>query len=57
MIILGKTIHRKYVKVIAVILCLFISVILMSCNKLEFDPPTSTLKYMLKEKKNEQSIK
>jgi len=57
MIILGKTIHRKYVKVIAVILCLFISVILMSCNKLEFDPTTSTLKYMLKEKKNEQSIK
>jgi hypothetical protein len=57
MIILGKTIHRKYIKVIAVILCLFISVILMSCNKLEFDPTTSTLKYMLKEKKNEQSIK
>ena len=57
MIILGKTIHRKYVKVIAVILCLFISVMLMSCNKLEFDPTTTTLKYILKEKKNEQSIK
>ena len=48
MIILGKTIHRKYVKVIAVILCLFISVILMSCNKLEFDPTTSALKYIIK---------
>jgi len=50
-IIFGKIIHRKYVKVIAVILCLLISVILMSCNKLEFDPTTTTLKYMLKEKK------
>ena len=29
----------------------------MSCDKLEFDPTTTTLKYMLKEKKNEQSIK
>ena len=57
MIILGKTIHRKYVKVIVVILCIFISIILMSCNKLEFDPTTTTLKYMLKEKKNEQPIK
>ena len=51
MIIFGKTIHRKYVKVIAVILCIFISVILMSCNKFEFDPTATTIKYMLKEKK------
>ena len=60
MIILGKPINRKYVKVIAVIFCLFISIILMSCDKLEFDPTTTTLKYMLKEKKenkNEQPIK
>ena len=51
MIILGKTIHRKYVKVIVVMLCIFISVILMSCNKLNFDPKTTTLKYILQEKK------
>jgi len=57
MIILGKTIHRKYVRVIAIILCIFLSIILMSCNKLDFNPTTTTLKYMLKEKKNEQPIK
>jgi len=51
MIIFGKTIHRKYVKVIAVILCIFISVILMSCNKLELDPTTTTIKYILQGKK------
>ena len=29
----------------------------MSCDKLEFDPTTSAIKYIIKEKKNEQSIK
>jgi len=61
MIIFGKAIHRKYnrrvVKIVLVVLILLLSVILMSCNKLEFDPTTTTIKYMLKEKKNEQSIK
>jgi len=61
MIIFGKAIHRKYnrrvVKIVLVVLILLLSVILMSCNKLEFDPTTTTLKYILKEKKNEQSIK
>ena len=51
MILFGIPIHRKYVKVIVVILCIFISIILMSCNKLEFDPTTTTIKYMFKEKK------
>ena len=61
MIIFGKAIHRKYnrrvVKIVSVVLILLLSVILMSCNKLDFDPTTTTLKYILKEKKNEQSIK
>ena len=57
MIIFGKPLHRKYVKKITIIFLILISVLLMSCNKLEFDPTTTTLKYILKEKKNEQSIK
>jgi len=58
MIIFGKAIHRKYnrrvVKIVSVVLILLLSVILMSCNKLEFDPTTTTLKYILKEKKNNE---
>ena len=61
MIILGYPIHRKYnrlvAKIVAIIFMIVIAVSLMSCDKLDFDPITSTLKYMLKEKKNEQSIK
>tara|TARA_R100000005_G_C4823824_1_gene103756 strand:+ start:184 stop:339 length:156 start_codon:yes stop_codon:yes gene_type:complete len=51
MIIFGKPIHRKYVKKITIILLILGSVLLMSCNKLEFDPTTTTLKYILQEKK------
>ncbi len=61
MIIFGKAIHRKYnklaVKIVSIVLILLLSLILMSCNKLDFDPTTTTLKYILKEKKNEQPIK
>ena len=61
MIILGYPIHRKYnrlvAKIVAIIFMIVIAVSLMSCDKLDFDPTTTTLKYMLKEKKNEQSIK
>ena len=55
MIIFGKVIHRKYnrlvIKIVTIIFIIFLSVILMSCNKLEFDPTTTTIKYMFKEKK------
>ena len=55
MIIFEIPIHRKYtrlvIKIVTIIFIIFLSVILMSCNKLEFDPTTTTLKYMLKEKK------
>ena len=51
MIIFGKPLHRKYVKKITILFLILISVLLMSCNKLEFDPTTTTLKYILQEKK------
>ena len=55
MILFGIPIHRKYnrliIKIVTIIFIIFLSVILMSCNKLEFDPTTTTIKYMLKEKK------
>ena len=58
MIIFGKPIHRKYnklvIKIVSVVLILLLSVILMSCNKLEFDPTTSVIKYIIKEKKNNE---
>ena len=61
MIIYGIPIHRKWnrfiLKLIAIIFFIVIAISLMSCNKLEFDPTTSALKYIIKEKKNEQSIK
>ena len=50
MIIFGKPIHRKYVKKITIILLILGSVLLMSCNKLEFDPTTMTVRYILQEK-------
>ena len=61
MIIFGHSIHRKYnrlvVKIVAIIFFIIIAISLMSCDKLDFDPTTTTLKYILKEKKNEQPIK
>jgi hypothetical protein len=61
MIIFGHPIHRKYnrlvAKIVAIIFVIVISIGLMSCDKLEFDPTTSAIKYIIKEKKNEQSIK
>ena len=61
MIVFGHSIHRKYnrlvVKIVAIIFFIIIAISLMSCDKLDFDPTTTTLKYILKEKKNEQSIK
>jgi len=61
MIIFGKPIHRKWnrlvVKTVAIIFVIVISIGLMSCDKLEFDPTTSAIKYLIKENKNEQSTK
>ena len=61
MIVFGYPIHRKYnrlvAKIVAIIFFIIVAISIMSCNKLDFDPTTTTLKYMLKEKKNEQPIK
>jgi hypothetical protein len=55
MIIFGYPIHRKYnrlvAKIVAIIFVIVISIGLMSCDKLEFDPTTSALKYIIKENK------
>jgi len=55
MIIFGHPIHRKYnklvVKIVAIIFVIVISIGLMSCNKLEFDPTTSVLKYIIQNNK------
>ncbi len=54
MIIFGKPIHRKWnrlvVKTVAIIFVIVISIGLMSCDKLEFDPTTSAVKYLIKDK-------
>ena len=55
MIIFGYPIHRKYnrlvLKIVSIIFIIIVAVSLMSCNKLEFDPTTSALKYIIKESK------
>jgi len=52
MIIFGQPIHRKYnrlvVKIVAIIFVIVISIGLMSCSKIDFDPSTSALKYIIK---------
>jgi len=61
MILFGKVLHRKYstmiLKIIVTIFVITIFLNLVSCNKLEFNPVTTTLKYIIKESKNEQPIK
>ena len=57
MIIFGKSIRNTQIKkIILVIFLIIISFMFISCSKLEFDPTTTTLKYMLKEK-NKNAIK
>ena len=55
MIIFGHPIHRKWnrlvVKIVSIIFIIVISIGLISCDKLEFDPTTSVIKYIIKESK------
>ena len=55
MIIFGHPIHRKYnrlvAKIVAIIFVIVISIGLMSCNKLEFEPLTSTVKYLMQQER------
>ena len=51
MIILGCPIRHGFLKLIAIIFFIVIAISLMSCNKIDFDPTTSALKYIIKDNK------
>ena len=50
MIIFGHPIHRKYTNIICktfvFIVCVLVFVFLVACSKIEFDPTTTSLKYI-----------
>jgi len=50
MIIFGHPIHRKYTNIICKTLVVIVSVIvfvlLIACSKIDFDPTTTSLKYI-----------
>ena len=46
MIFFGHPIHRKYTKIIIMVLIILIGLLLASC-KYDFDPRTSILKYTI----------
>ena len=52
MIIFGHPIHRKHTKrmfkLVILVLVLVVSLALFGCSKLEFDPRTSIIKYIIK---------
>jgi PBP1b-binding outer membrane lipoprotein LpoB len=50
MIIFGYPIPRKYNKTIIIVLLIIVSILLIGCSKLEFDPKTSIIKYIIKNK-------
>ena len=51
MIILGHPIHRKYTnlvyKFVIAVISIIVFIILVGCSKIDFDPTTSTLKYVI----------
>ena len=51
MIFFGHPIHKKYTKIIIVVLIILIGLLLASC-KYDFDPRTSILKYTFQTNKN-----
>ena len=51
MIILGRPIRNGFLKLIAIIFFIVIAITLMSCDRIEFDPTTSALKYIIKDNK------
>ena len=55
MIIFGKAIHKKYHKVIVIVLVVIISLFLISFSKIsdmEFDPTTTTIRAVFDSKGN-----
>ena len=57
MIIFGYSIHRKYTKKIyktfISIIAVIVFLLLVSCNKIDFDPTTATLRYLITGDKND----
>jgi len=51
MIIFGISIHKKYHKYIIVVCLLIVSLFIFSCNKINFDPTTTSIKYILQKDK------
>ena len=51
MIILGHPIHRKYTKLfyrfVISVISIIVFILLVGCSKIDFDPTTSTLKYVI----------
>ena len=51
MIIFGHPIHRKYTKtvyrIVIGVISIIVFIILVGCSKIDFDPTTSTLKYVI----------
>ena len=50
MIIFGHPIHRKYTRLIyrfvIAVISIIVFVLLVGCSKIEFDPTTTTLRYI-----------
>ena len=57
MIIFGYSIHRKYTKKIyktfISIIAVIVFLLLVSCNKIDFDPTTATFRYLITGDKND----
>jgi len=51
MIIFGHPIHRKYTKavyrIVIAVISIIVFILLVGCSKIDFDPTTSSLKYIL----------
>jgi len=57
MIFFGHPIHRKYTRIIILILIILIGLFLVSCKSLDFDPRTSILKYTIQTNKTNNKDK
>ena len=51
MIIFGHPIHRKYTKavyrIVIAVISIIVFILLVGCSKIDFDPTTTSLKYIL----------
>ena len=51
MIIFGHPIHRKYTKavyrIVIAVISIIVFILLVGCSKIDFDPTTTSLRYIL----------